>query len=99
MDVQKLSMDQEQARHLYKAYLDNRGQMTANDRAIAAIYKRIAAGKLVVRALASITAAGLGEDNRPKLAIMRADLPKVQCSSQRDQVMFNGVNRQGRIPS
>jgi len=99
MDVQKLEMDKEQARDLYKAYLDNRGQMTTNDRAIAAIYKRIAQGKLVVRALASIIAAGLGADKLPKLAIMRADLPKVQCTSQRDEVTFNGVNRQGRISS
>ena len=84
MDVQKLSMDKDQARDLYRAYQDARGQMTADDRAIAAIYKRIAQGKLVIRALASITSAGLGADGLPKLAIMRADIPKVQCSPRRD---------------
>lgn len=99
MDVQKLTMDKGQAGDLYKSYLENRGQMTDNDRAIAAIYKRIAAGKLVIRALASITAAGLGADNLPKLAIMRADMPKVQCTAHRDEVVFNGVDRYGRISS
>jgi hypothetical protein len=99
LDVQKLSMEKEQARDLYRAYQENRGQMTNDDRAIAAIYKRIAQGKLVIRALASITAAGLGADGLPKLAIMRADLPKVQCSSRSDEVIFSGMNRQGRISS
>lgn len=97
MDVQKLSMEKEQARDLYRAYQDSRGQMTAGDRAIAAIYKRIAQGKLVIRALASITAAGLGEDKLPKLAIMRADMPKVQCYTGRDEVTFNGADRNSRV--
>jgi hypothetical protein len=88
MDVQKLSMDQYQARDLYRTYQENRGHMTADDRAIAAIYKRIAQGKLVIRALASITAAGLDAVGLPKLAIMRADQRKVQCHMSRDEVTF-----------
>jgi hypothetical protein len=62
MYVEKLTMDTMQAQTLYDAYKTHRAGMTKNDQAIAAIYKRIAAGKLVVRALASITAAGLGPD-------------------------------------
>lgn len=88
MDVQKLSMDQTQARALYRAYQDNRGHMTTDDKAIAAIYKRIAQGRLVIRALNSITAAGLGDDGLPKLAIMRADQRKVRCYTMNDQVGF-----------
>lgn len=93
MNVEKLSMDQTQARILYRAYQESRGHMTADDRAIAAIYKRIAAGKLVIRALASITAAGLGADGRPKLAIMRADIKKVRCTCRRDEVRLSGQTR------
>lgn len=96
MDVQKLQMDKQQARDLYLKYQQARAGMTPNDRAISAIYKRIAAGKLVIRALASITAAGLGEDKLPKLAIMRADIQRVQCYPRRDQVELSAVigNRQ-----
>lgn len=97
MDVQKLTMDKEQARDLYRVYQENREGMTPDDRAIAAIYKRIAAGKLVIRALASITAAGLGADLLPKLAISRADMPKVQCYTGRDTVSFNGADRRGNV--
>lgn len=95
MDVQKLTMDKDQARDLYRSYQDHRAGMTKNDQAIAAIYKRIAQGKLVIRALASITAAGLNAQGLPKLAIMRADIPKVQFCAHNDEVTFNGANRQG----
>lgn len=93
MDVEKLSMDKEQARTLYERYQAHRAGMTKNDEAIAAIYKRIAAGKLIIRALASITAAGLGADALPKLAIMRADQPKVRCSMWNNEVRFHSVDR------
>lgn len=91
MDVQKLSMDQDQARDLYRSYQDHRSDMTPNDRAIAAIYKRIAQGKLVIRALASITAAGIGADGLPKLALMRADQRKVRCITGMNSVLFTCI--------
>lgn len=99
MDVEKLQMDRVQARELYQNYQAHRAGMTNDDRAIAAIYKRIAAGKLIIRALASITAAGLGEDKLPKLAIARADMPKVQCHTMRDECRLAGMNRNGRVLS
>ena len=92
MDVEKLTMERDRAQLLYQAYQENRGHMTDDDRAIAAIYKRIAAGKLVIRALASITAAGLGTDDLPKLALMRADCRKVQCSMRNNEVHFRSVD-------
>lgn len=99
MDVDKLQMDQDQARELYRAYRDAKAPKTANDRAIASIYKRIAQGKLVIRALASITAAGLDAAGLPKLAITRADLPKVVCVPRGDEVTFNGANWRGTVGS
>ena len=88
MNVEKLEMEQHQARDLYRAYQEHRANMTADDRAIAAIYKRIAAGKLVIRALASIAAAGLDAAGLPKLAIMRADQRKVRVSLWNNECRF-----------
>src|ERR1700731_4455911 len=97
MNVEKLQMDRDQARDLYRAYQESRGHMTADDRAIAAIYKRSAAGKLVIRALASITAAGLDAAGLPKLAIMRADQRKVECSIYDNSVKFFVPRRSGYV--
>jgi hypothetical protein len=97
MNVEKLSMEQSQARELYQAYKASRAPLTANDQAIAAIYKRIAQGKLVVRALASITAAGINAQGLPKLAIQRADMAYVQCYCKRDEVSFNGADANRRV--
>lgn len=88
MDVQKLSMDKDQARDLYRVYQENRAGMTKDDVAIAAIYKRIAQGKLVVRALASITAAGINPAGQPKLAIARADEREIDCTIWNDTCRF-----------
>lgn len=88
MDVERLTMDKDQARDLYQRYQAHRAGMTKEDQAIAAIYRRIAAGKLVIRALASITAAGLGEDHLPRLAIARADVKKVRCCNLHDEVVL-----------
>jgi hypothetical protein len=88
MNVEKMVMDKDQARDLYRDYQQHRAVMTDNDRAIAAIYKRIAQGKLVIRALASITAAGLDSAGLPKLAIMRADRRKVVCHTMTGGVHF-----------
>ncbi len=96
MDVEKLTMDPAEARELHREYQNHRADMTADDRAIAALYKRIAQGKLIIRALASITAAGLGADKLPKLAIMRADQRKVHCGSYQDAVTFCSANSHSR---
>jgi hypothetical protein len=93
MNVEKLSMEKEQARELYQAYQASRGHMTADDRAIAAIYKRIAAGKLVIRALASITAAGLNPEGLPLLAIARADEKQIECSCWNGSARLSPVSR------
>jgi hypothetical protein len=96
MDVEKLVMDQYQARELHREYQKHRADMTADDRAIAALYKRISQGKLIIRAFASITAAGLDAAGLPKLAIMRADQRKVRCCIQRNEVLFSDNNLRSR---
>lgn len=77
MKVEQLKVDQEQARELWQKYQSHRVHQTPADAEIAAIYKRIAQGKTVIRALESIRNAGLGADGLPKLAIARADI--TQC--------------------
>lgn len=75
MKVEALTqIDREQARELWKKYQTHRNHQSPHDAEIAAIYKRIAQGKTVIRALESIKAAGLNEHGLPKLAIARADI-------------------------
>lgn len=75
MKVEALTqVDPSQARELWQKYRSHVHRMTDADIEIAAIYKRIAQGKTVIRALESIRAAGIGPDGCPKLAIARADM-------------------------
>lgn len=92
MNVEKLSMDRTQARALYRQYKAHVNQQTPEDREIQQIYRRIAAGFTVVRALASITAAGLNEAGQPKLAICRADDREIDCGIWQDAVIFTPRN-------
>jgi hypothetical protein len=74
MKVEALTqIDRDHARELWQKYQTHRHYQTPADAEIAAIYKRIAQGKTVIRALESIRAAGVDEKGLPKLAIARAD--------------------------
>jgi len=76
MKVEALTqVNREQARELWKKYQSHVHRMTPADVEIAGIYKRIAQGKTVIRALESIRAAWLNEHGLPRLAIARADVP------------------------
>jgi hypothetical protein len=75
MKVETLDrIDPDKARALWRKYQTHRTYQTPADAQIAAIYKRIAQGKTVIRALESIRVAGLNADGLPQLAIARADL-------------------------
>lgn len=74
MNVDALKVDPEKARELWQKYQTHRHYQTPADAEIAAIYKRIAQGKTVIRALESIRNAGLDGNGFPKLAICRADM-------------------------
>lgn len=73
MDVQPLMVDRDTALKELRRYQKDRNNLGPMDLEISRIYKAISEGKLVVDALAAIRRAGLGEDRRPKLAIVRAD--------------------------
>jgi hypothetical protein len=73
METQTLTIDREEAIKMWRKYQSHRHHQTPVDADIERIYAAIAKGKLVIRALESIRVAGLGADNLPKLAIVRAD--------------------------
>lgn len=73
MKVETLKMDPETARELWRKYQTHRAYQAPHDAEIAAIYKRIAQGRTVIRALESIRVAGLNDQGMPRLAIARAD--------------------------
>jgi hypothetical protein len=81
MQTQVIKFDPDEARSLWRAYQKHKHYSSPVDQEIAAIYKKIAEGRTVIRAIASIIAAGLHTSgpylNLPKLAICRADLPRV----------------------
>jgi hypothetical protein len=91
MKVEALTqVDREQARELWQKYQTHRAYQSPHDAEIAAIYKRIAQGKTVIRALESIRAAGMNEKGLPKLAIARADTALCYFHTRgRDEVQFS----------
>lgn len=75
MKVETLQMiDREAAAALYRKYCEHRAYQRPHDAEIAAIYKHIARGRTVIRALESIRVAGLNAEGFPKLAIAPAHM-------------------------
>jgi hypothetical protein len=75
MHTEAIEMDRAEAERLWRKYREHRAWQKPIDAEIERIYRLIAKGKLVIRALDSIAAAGVGDDRLPQLAIIRADLP------------------------
>lgn len=75
MDVTQLVVPKVEAQRLHGEYKAHRAFQTPMDREIERTYRLIAAGKVVIQALESIKAAGVGADGYPKLALSRADQP------------------------
>lgn len=75
MNVEALQMvDREEAATLYRKYQEHRAYQKPYDAEIAKIYKQIAQGRTVIRALESIRMAGLDAEGLPKLAICPAHM-------------------------
>jgi hypothetical protein len=73
MQTENIVVDRLEARALWRKYRAHQHYSKPIDREIGLTYQRIAQGKVVIRALASVVAAGVNEQNLPKLAIVRAD--------------------------
>jgi hypothetical protein len=76
MHAETITVDREEAAQLRRKYQEHRHYSTPVDLEILRVYDAIAKNRMVIRALASIAAAGLGEDELPQLAIVRADAPE-----------------------
>lgn len=73
MQTVKLEMPRAEARELYRKYKAHQHYSTPMDAEIRRAYQLLAQGRLIIRAIESVRAAGLGEDGYPKLALCRAD--------------------------
>lgn len=79
IETVKMNLDRARARELWRAYKTHQHYEQPIDAEIRRVYQLIAQGRVVIQALASIAAAGLDEQRRPKLAICRADAKECFC--------------------
>jgi hypothetical protein len=84
MQAERLTVDRDEARRIWRKYQEHRLYSTPVDREIAHAYQLLAQGRVVIRALESIRVAGLGADMLPKLAIVRADATHCYLNSRED---------------
>jgi hypothetical protein len=78
MQTEQITVDRAEALEMFRKYKAHQHYSTPVDQEIQRVYRAIAKGQLVIRALESIKAAGMGRDGLPKLAIVRADATR--CS-------------------
>lgn len=99
MHVEKLTVDREKARDLWRQYKTHQHYSTPMDAEIQRTYKMLAQGRTVIRALESIRLAGLNDQLLPKLAILRADHSHVELRMRSDggaMMEAPGLHRGGR---
>lgn len=75
MELHQLQMARSEARGLFRSYRAHVHYSTPIDRECMRAFQLLAQGRLVIKAIASIIAAGVNADGFPKLAICRADAP------------------------
>lgn len=76
METTTLELDRGEARRLFRKYREHRAHQLPIDAEIQRLYQLIAQGRVIIRALHSIGAAGLDPaTNLPRLALVRADQP------------------------
>jgi hypothetical protein len=73
MRTETIVVDRAEARALYRKYREHQHYAKPIDWEIQRTYQLIAQGRVVIKAIDSIVAAGLDEMKLPKLAIVRAD--------------------------
>lgn len=73
MQTQQITMTRHEARGLYRSYKKHLHYSKPIDRECMRAYQLLGQGRLIIKALESITIAGLNEQGLPKLAICRAD--------------------------
>jgi len=81
VEESKIKVDRKRAADLLTMYRQHADQLTKSDEEIARAYGHLARGKVIIRALHAIEQAGLDEQGLPRLAIARADIRKITCTS------------------
>jgi hypothetical protein len=76
MQTQHIQLTRENAQALFRDYKKCLHYAEPIDREIMRAYELLGKGRLIIKALESIVAAGLNNDGFPKLAICRATAPK-----------------------
>lgn len=88
MDTQQIIVDRTKAKELYQQYKKHQHYSTPVDHEVMRAYKLLAQGRLVIKAIESVKAAGLKTEGIdigfPKLALARADAPSCKVSLSRD---------------
>ncbi|MGO8241243.1 hypothetical protein ACC806_34465 [Rhizobium ruizarguesonis] len=84
MEAQTLELDIGEAARLYRKYREHRAYSTPIDQEIERIYYLISKGRKVIRALASIKAAGVSNVGLPLLGIARADAQRCNLTIRHD---------------
>lgn len=83
METEQIIMDREEALALYKEYRKSRRYETKIDAEVKRTYRAISQGKVVIKALESIVAAGLDDTGYfPRLAICRASASHCEVDMQ-----------------
>lgn len=79
MNVPQMNVSKADALKMLKEYREHRGVYDKMDLEIERICRQISRGKTVISVIDAIRQAGLDEKNRPRLAIGRADLTRIEC--------------------
>jgi hypothetical protein len=72
METTHITVDREEAEHLYRKYKEHQNYSTPIDWEVQRTYQLLAKGKTIIKALESIVQAGVDEKGMPKLAIASA---------------------------
>src|SRR5262252_8778076 len=75
METSTITVSRQDARELYRKYKTHQHYQEPIDWEIQRTLQLVAQGKVIVKAIDSIIKAGLDNNGRPKLAIVRADAP------------------------
>src|SRR5229473_3978354 len=84
MDTQRITLDRDKARELYRTYKKHQHYSEPIDEEIRRTYQLIAQGRMVIRALESVKVAGLNAKGWPNLGLCRADFERCYLSLWRD---------------
>ena len=98
MQTENIVLERGQALALYRKYREHQHYSEPIDLEIQRVYQAIAKGQVVIKALASVVAAGVGEDGLPKLAIVRADATKCFVEMRTDGAARMSADRWPREP-